>query len=68
MDDIVRGVKSCGYVTINDYRLLTGACREGINQFLKSKKKTRVGKLSISQVLLLTKGYYGHEKMVELFT
>ncbi len=58
---VVKDIKARGYVTVQDYRLLTGACREGIRVFLE-EKDVKVDKMSIAEALELTEGAYGHEK------
>ncbi len=66
VDKLVSEIKQCNTFTVNDYILLTGACREGCKNFLKEKKITKK-ELSIKEVMSLTKGYYGYEKINNLF-
>ena len=61
---IVEDIKARGYVTVQDYRLLTGACREGIRMFLE-EKGVKEDRMSIVVALELTKGSYGHEDFKE---
>ena len=51
-----------GYMNANDYRLLTGACREGTNRFLEANNLTWEDTMSVEDVLQLTKGQYGFER------
>ena len=61
-------VKSQGYVTPMDYRLLTGACEAGTDRFLKSHNLTWDDKMSISEVCTLIKDEYGSEQFIKLMT
>ena len=63
----IKRVKEQGYITPNDYRLLTGACRYGTNRWLEENGFTWEDSKSIEEVLELTKGQYGHDKLVEIF-
>ena len=62
----IKRVKEQGYITPNDYRLLTGACRYGTNKWLEENGFTWEDNKSIDEVIELTKGQYGHERLVEL--
>lgn len=56
------------YVTANDYMILTGACKEGVERFLTEHSLTWEDTLSAEEVFELTKGQYGHllfEKVME---
>ena len=50
-----------GTMTANDYRLLTGACREGTDHFLQAHNLTWEDTMPVEEVLKLTDGFYGHE-------
>ena len=63
----IKRVKEQGYITPNDYRLLTGACRYGTNRWLGENGFTWEDSKSIEEVLELTKGQYGHDKLIEIF-
>ncbi len=56
-------------VSIVDYRLLTGACLAGVHNFLASKnidfQEQEV--LPLSEVLSITKGAFGADRMAKLF-
>lgn len=52
-------------VTVEDYRLLTGACREGCRRFLESTGVTRKS-LSVHEAIELVQGQYGAERFIEL--
>ena len=68
VDDIVARVKETGLVTLNDYRLLTGACRDGALTFLAQNNiPTSCESLPLREVLKLTKNAYGGDRMQELF-
>ena len=43
------------------YRVVTGACRYGTEQFIKSQGKLKK-KYTLSEIILITKGQYGHEQ------
>jgi len=62
---LVKDIKDCGYITSNDYRLLTGACRLGVNNFMELNNITD-DKLPIDKARKLVKGNYGYEKFMEL--
>ena len=64
----VARIKAQGYVTPEDYRLVTGACRQGTAQFLKEKGFTWEDRLSIPETLEAVKGYWGAERFTELMT
>jgi len=55
-----------GYMSAQDYRLLTGACREGTNRFLDDNDLTWKDTKSIDEVIKLTKGNYGHTVFIRL--
>lgn len=58
-------VKSQGFVTPNDYRLITGACRQGTERFLTANNLTWDDKMEISKVCELVKTEYGGSKFIE---
>jgi len=62
---LVKDIKDCGYITSNDYRLLTGACRLGVNNFMKLNNITD-DKLPIDKAKKLVEGNYGYTKFMEL--
>ena len=62
----VHRVKESGYITPMDYRLLTGACESGTNRWLTDNGYTWDDKKTIAEVVELTRGAYGHERLVEL--
>ncbi len=62
LDEHIQRIKQQGYMNANDYRLLTGACREGTNRFLQERGLTWEDTMPVSQVLEITKGQYGSEK------
>jgi hypothetical protein len=47
------------------YRIITGACKYGVNQFLNEIDKKEF--YSLSEVITLTKGEYGHESFKGFF-
>lgn len=49
-----------GYVTANDYMILTGACKEGLERFLVEHGFTWKDTMPVEKVFELTKGQYGH--------
>ena len=58
-------VKSQGYVTPNDYRLITGACQQGTGRFLIANSLTWDDKMEISKVCELVKTEYGGSEFIE---
>lgn len=62
LDEHIQRIKQQGYMNANDYRLLTGACREGTNHFLQEHGLTWEDTMPVAQVLEITKGQYGSEK------
>ena len=61
----INRVKSQGYVTPNDYRLITGACRQGTERFLTANNLTWEDKMDISRVCELVKTEYGGSKFIK---
>lgn len=49
-----------GYLTAQDYMALTGACKEGVEQFLTEHSLTWKDTMPTEEVFELTKGQYGH--------
>ena len=46
------------------YRVMTGACQTGTEEFLRSQGLGLTDKRTIRQVIDLTKGAYGHEQLI----
>ena len=68
LSEIVEQVKSSGEVTAAQYRLLTGACSAGVAHFLELKGISPDTKsLPLKEVIAMTQGAFGGEKMKELF-
>ena len=63
--DIVQDIKKSGVINKNQYRMITGACKAGVESFLKEKdlKETTV---TIEKALELTEGRYGYETFKKL--
>jgi len=59
-DDVVKNIVKRGTVTVNDYRLLTGACRMGIKKF-KQQHNITENELPLKKVLEIIEGEYGSE-------
>jgi len=55
-----------GYMSAQDYRLLTGACREGTNRFLEDNDLGWNDSKSIKEVIKLTKDSYGYNVFIRL--
>ena len=64
-EHIVR-IKSQGYVTPMDYRLITRACETGTEEFLKRKHLSWDDRRTIEEIIELTKDEYGHETFTEV--
>jgi hypothetical protein len=47
------------------YRVITGACNQGVNDFIKINKLP--SKVKVKDVIKLTKGHYGHEEFTKFF-
>jgi hypothetical protein len=68
LSEIVEQVKSSGKVTVAQYRLLTGACASGVKHFLELKGiLPDTESLPLKEVIAMTQGAFGGEKMKELF-
>jgi len=46
------------------YRVVTGSCQYGVNRFLE-EKKIEERSYTVSEIIALTDGHYGHERLVE---
>ena len=46
------------------YRMVTGACQYGTNQFIESRGKLKK-KYTLAEILTITKGQWGHERFAE---
>jgi len=66
LDELVSEIKNKNTVSKNEYRLLTGACEFGVNQFCKDNNISD-DELPLDKVLKIIKGHYGSEKMYDLF-
>ena len=47
------------------YRMVTGACQYGTNQFIEARGKLKK-KYTLAEILSLTKGQFGHEKFAAI--
>ena len=69
VDGLVASIKSKNSVSRHEYRLLTGACREGVEHFIAERGiNPELDALPLDQVLKITKGAFGGSRMRELFT
>jgi len=66
LDDIVNKIKEKQTVNVTEYRLLTGACLTGVQNFLDGNN-IKVDELPLTEVMKITEGQYGYEKIIELF-
>ena len=66
LDDIVNKIKEKQTVNVAEYRLLTGACLTGVQNFL-DENNIKVDELPLTEVMKITEGQYGYEKIIELF-
>ena len=62
---LVSQIKARGTITKNDYRLLTGACQMGVNNFC-SELNIIEDEISVQKALEITKGRYGYETFKRL--
>ena len=65
LKEIVKEIKTTNKVTKNQYRLITGACNQGIEQF-KSKNNIKSNTISLSKCLKLIKNEYGSTTFINL--
>ena len=63
----IKRVCEQGYMTAQDYRLITGACQYGTNKWLEENGYTWGDKKPIEEVLELVKGEYGYQTLKENF-
>ena len=67
VDEVVREIKSTGIITLQQYRLLTGACKQGCDHFLSTMNMSNVKQLPIQEAIKLTANAYGGNRLNELF-
>jgi len=65
VSEIAEAVKERGRTSASEYRLLTGACRLGVEKFL-AEHNIEADELPLDEVLELTEGEYGHDRLVEV--
>lgn len=65
---LIHKIESQNYVTAMDYRLITGACQDGISQFLQKHHLDWESKLPIQKAIEITEGEYGHTVFVNVLT
>lgn len=64
---VLAEIRSTGVVTRAQYRALTGACGEGVRQWCESHGiGDDVESLPVEQVIEMTSGYYGSERLAQL--
>ena len=66
-DDLIHSIKEKGVVTISDYRLLTGACSQGVDRFLKDIGLDGQETMLLNDVISSVKGHYGGDYFIEIF-
>jgi len=66
VQEIISEIKNKKTVTVEEYRLITGACAMGVKMFLEEKNITETV-LPLDVVLNITKGHYGSGRMNEIF-
>jgi hypothetical protein len=64
----VKRIKESKVISPYDYRLLTGSCEYGVNEFLIKNNLTWESELTLEEALDITKGEYQHEKFKELLS
>lgn len=68
VEEVVKKIKECGYVTREDYRCITGACSFGTEQFAKEHGYADKDKVELNELLsVLDNKYYGAIKFKSLF-
>ena len=65
MSEHIARIAQQGYMNATDYRLLTGACRQGTDHFLQEHNLTWEDTMPVQDVLKLTEGFYGFERFQE---
>lgn len=65
LEEEVARIKLEDKVTVQDYRLLTGACSEGCRKFLESLGDAKES-YSVEETIELVQGQYGSERFIEL--
>jgi hypothetical protein len=66
VSEVVDQVKQQGYVTKNEYRLITGACSMGCDQFIKENGLK--DKVPLDKAVEIVRGAYGGERFAELIS
>jgi len=67
LSELIKEIKDKQTVSVEEYRLLTGACKMGVSQFMESNKIT-VAELPLEKVLEITSGAYGGSRIRELLS
>lgn len=68
VDELVAEVRERGMIRYNDFRLLTGACDEGLRHGLQELGlDPELEEMPLAGALRLSRGKYGGERMQELF-
>ena len=67
LNEIVSEIKTKKTISVNEYRLLTGACSVGVQNFIE-ENNIKESELPLNKVIEITKGYWGNSKLLELFT
>ena len=67
VEEYVKEVKAKGVMTIQDYRLLTGACEQGCLMFLENNGLKGKTELPLEKALTLVSGAYNFDKVKHLF-
>ena len=67
LDDVIEKIKKDGFVTVPDYRLITGACQYGCDSFLENNG-IKKDKFTIEEAIKLTKESWGGSKFAEELT
>lgn len=67
VDDLVAEIKARGTVGFNDYRLLTGACEDGLREGLRERGLSPdLEEMPLADALRLSAGAYGGDRFAEL--
>jgi hypothetical protein len=67
VEKYAKEVKEKGVMTIQDYRLLTGACEQGCKMFLSQNNLEGVNELPLNKALPLVNNAYGFDRVREYF-
>ncbi|RDY58471.1 leucine-rich repeat domain-containing protein [Flagellimonas nanhaiensis] len=66
IEEVVSNIKKSQIMTVNQFRLLTGACRAGCQNFLEQRKMKKTS-FPLNEALDILNGQYGWSRIQEFF-